>query len=205
MYNKRKDMKICNICQIEKPLDEYFRSNHGTCKVCNREKNRERNKKRYHDDPHHKQQQLDRTKQYVKETGYWAKWRENNRDKIKETNAKNKEYKRKWAQNQRQISIQYRLKENIRSRINLALKNKSNSSEELLGCPIEKYIIYLEQQFDQNMNWENYGIYWEIDHKQPISTFDLTKEQEIKECFNYTNTQPLSINENRQKGNKNNI
>jgi len=55
------------------------------------------------------------------------------------------------------------------------------------------------------MNWENYGIYWEIDHKQPISTFDLTKEQEIKECFNYTNTQPLSINENRQKGNKNNI
>jgi hypothetical protein len=198
-------MKICNICKIKKPLEEYFRSNHGTCYVCVKTKNKERNKKRYHEDPTHKQEQLDRTKKYIEETGYWAKWRENNRDKIKETNLKNKEYKRQWAQNQRQNNIQYRLKENIRSRINLALKNKSNSSEKLLGCSIEEYIVYLEQQFDQNMNWENYGKYWEIDHKKPISTFDLTKKQEIKECFNYKNTQPLSIDENRKKGNKNNI
>ena len=84
----------------------------------------------------------------------------------------------------------------------MALKNKSNSSEELLGCPIEEYIVYLEQHFNQNMTWENYGIYWEIDHTKPISSFDLTKEQEIKKCFNYKNTKPLSINENRQKGNK---
>ncbi len=198
-------MKICNVCKIEKPLDRYFRSNHGTCKECNRKKNRERNKKRYHEDPNHKQQQLDRTKKYIKETGYWAKWRENNRDKIKEINQNTKEYKRQWAQKQRKENIQYRLKENIRSRINLSLKNKSNSSKELLGCPIEKYIVYLEKQFDQNMTWENYGTYWEIDHIKPISTFDLTNEQEIKKCFNYQNTKPLSINENRQKGNKEHI
>ena len=196
-------MKTCNVCKIEKPLDEYFRSNHGTCYICVKEKNKNRNKKRYHEDPIHKQQKLDKTKQYIEETGYWAKWRENNRDKIKETNSKNKEYKRQWAQNQRQNNIQYRLKENIRSRINLALKNKSNSSEELLGYSIKKYIIYLEKQFDENMNWENYGTYWEIDHIKPISLFDLENEQEIKKCFNYKNTKPLSINENRKKGNKN--
>ena len=188
-------MKICNICKIEKPLDEYFRSNHGTCYLCVKEKNKNRNKKRYHEDPTHKQEQLNRTKKYIEETGYWAKWRENNRDKIKETNAKNKEYKRQWAQSQRQNNIQYRLKENIRSRINLALKNKSNSSEELLGCPIEEYIVYLEQHFNQNMTWENYGKdkYWEIDHIQPLS-----KEG----SFHYTNTRPYPISENRSKGNK---
>jgi hypothetical protein len=204
MYNKRSDMKICNNCKIEKPLEEYLSSNHGTCKVCNREKTRERNKKRYHEDPIHRQEQLARTKKYIKETGYWAKWRENNRDKIKETNVKNREYKRQWAQNQRQNNIQYRLKENIRSRINLALKNKSNSSEELLGCPIEEYVVYLEQQFDSKMNWGNYGKnkYWEIDHTKPISTFDLSNEEEVKKCFNYLNTKPLSVNENRKKGNK---
>jgi hypothetical protein len=52
------------------------------------------------------------------------------------------------------------------------------------------------------MNWKNYGTYWEIDHIKPISLFDLTKKQEIKKCFNYKNTKPLSINENRQKENK---
>ena len=145
---------------------------------------------------------MDSTKKYIQETGYWSNWRDNNRDKIKETNIKNREYKRQWAQKQRQNNIQYRLKENIRSRINLTLKNKSNSSEELLGCPIKEYIVYLEQQFDQNMSWENYGTYWEIDHIKPISTFDLTNEQEIKKCFNYKNTKPLSINENRKKRNK---
>jgi hypothetical protein len=195
-------MKICNVCKIEKDLDEYFKPNHGTCYICVKEKNRKRNKKRYHEDPTHKQQQLDRTKKYIKETEYWVKWRENNRDKIKETNLKNKEYKRQWAQNQRKNNIQYRLKENIRTRINLALKNKSNSSKELLGCSIEDYILYLEKHFNQNMTWENYGTYWEIDHIQPISSFDLTQEKEVKKCFNYKNTIPLSINENRKKRNK---
>jgi hypothetical protein len=86
----------------------------------------------------------------------------------------------------------------------LALKNKSNSSEELLGCPIEEYVVYLEQQFDSKMNWGNYGKnkYWEIDHTKPISTFDLSNEEEVKKCFNYLNTKPLSVNENRKKGNK---
>ena len=43
------------------------------------------------------------------------------------------------------------------------------------------------------MNWGNYGTYWEIDH-----TFPLSKGG----SFHYTNTQPLTIEENRSKGNK---
>ena len=45
--------------------------------------------------------------------------------------------------------------------------------------------------FLQEMNWENYGIVWEIDHKTPLSSFDLTQEKNIYEAFNYKNTQPL--------------
>ena len=45
--------------------------------------------------------------------------------------------------------------------------------------------------FLQNMRWENYGIIWEIDHKIPLSSFNLTQEKNTYEAFNYQNTQPL--------------
>jgi len=197
-------MKVCKNCNIEKPISEYG-SKHATCKECNRVKNRERNKKRYHNDPNYKARQLTSARKYQIENDYYSNWRENNRDKIKDYNQNHKEYKCQWAQDQRQNNIQYKLKGNIRSRIYQSLQNRTDSSEEILGCSIEEYIIYLEQQFNQNMNWENYGTYWEIDHIKAISKFDLTNVNEVKICFNYKNTQPLSINENRKKGNKNYI
>jgi hypothetical protein len=65
------------------------------------------------------------------------------------------------------------------------------------------------------MNWGNHGVTWEIDHIKACSNFDLTKLEEQKQCFHYTNLQPLFktteiaeqygyINEigNRNKGNK---
>jgi hypothetical protein len=107
-------------------------------------------------------------------------WVEDNREII---NTKRRE---KWANNP-----EHRLKSNIRTRIYKSLQNKSESSFHLLGCKIDEYILYLEKQFDENMTWNNYGSYWEIDHIEPL----------VKGGgFHYTNTQPLSIIENRKKG-----
>jgi hypothetical protein len=76
--------------------------------------------------------------------------------------------------------------------INYHLKGKKNeSSIKYLDCSIKEYIVYLENIFLQEMNWENYGTIWEIDHKTPLSIFDLTKEENIHKAFNYQNTQPL--------------
>lgn len=41
------------------------------------------------------------------------------------------------------------------------------------------------------MNWANHGKIWEIDHIIPLSSFDLTIEENIYKAFNYKNTQPL--------------
>jgi hypothetical protein len=65
-----------------------------------------------------------------------------------------------------------------------------------------EYFTYLEQQFDSNMNWNNYGEYWEIDHIKPIDSFDLTVEENIYQCFHYSNTRPLNKTENKAKSNK---
>lgn len=52
------------------------------------------------------------------------------------------------------------------------------------------------------MTWENYGTYWEIDHIKPIDLFDFSIEEDIYECWNYKNLQPLTVNKNKIKSNK---
>ena len=52
------------------------------------------------------------------------------------------------------------------------------------------------------MSWDNYGSYWEIDHIKPCDSFDLSNLEEQKECFIFTNTQPMKISDNRKKSNK---
>ncbi len=53
------------------------------------------------------------------------------------------------------------------------------------------------------MNFKNYGE-WEIDHIIPVSSFDFSIKQNIFECFNFRNLQPLWKIENRAKYNKRN-
>jgi len=70
-----------------------------------------------------------------------------------------------------------------------------------VGCDLNYFIRHLESQFDDEMSWGNYGL-WHIDHIQPCSSFDLSKEEEQKECFNYNNLQPLWAFDNLSKGAK---
>lgn len=78
---------------------------------------------------------------------------------------------------------------------------KSNKTIRLLGCSMIELSRHLESQFKSGMNWENYTFRgWHIDHIQPICSFNLTKEEEQKKCFHYTNLQPLWWYENLSKG-----
>jgi hypothetical protein len=49
------------------------------------------------------------------------------------------------------------------------------------------------------MSFKNYGK-WHIDHIRPCASFDLSKASEQKECFHYTNLQPLWAEDNLSKG-----
>jgi hypothetical protein len=42
------------------------------------------------------------------------------------------------------------------------------------------------------MSWDNWSLKgWHIDHIRPISSFDLSDPAQQKECFHYSNLQPL--------------
>jgi hypothetical protein len=80
---------------------------------------------------------------------------------------------------------------------------KKFSITELFGNTLDKVLAHIEHQFQPGMTWENYGRYtWHIDHIIPCSKFDLTDPEQVKQCFHYTNLQPLWAADNLKKSNK---
>ncbi|MDE2097588.1 MAG: hypothetical protein KGL39_10105 [Patescibacteria group bacterium] len=80
---------------------------------------------------------------------------------------------------------------------------KCYGSIEYLGCSIEHLKNHLESQFKTGMSWENHGIKgWHIDHIRPCASFDLSSPEQQKQCFHYTNLQPLWWHENIQKSDR---
>jgi len=99
----------------------------------------------------------------------------------------------------------FRLSSSLRARVQQSVRANSNTqkTKELLGCSIVYLKQYLEQHFIENMSWDNYGYYgWHIDHIKPCASFDLTNPEEQKQCFHYTNLQPLWAYDNLSKGAK---
>ena len=115
-------------------------------------------------------------------------------------NPYNKEYNKQKHKNyydyKRKNNLQFKMILNLRNSLNKKIKEynlkKSSSSLELLGISTKDFVSYIEEQWVKGyMNWENWGEVWELDHKIPISSFDLTNDLQLKECFNYKNFQPL--------------
>lgn len=96
---------------------------------------------------------------------------------------------------------QYKIKKNLRRRLHHALNDnlKLDKTMNLVGCSGQFLKKYLENQFTEEMNWNNYGSYWHIDHIVMICEFDLSKQQQQRKCFHYTNLRPLSAEDNLKK------
>jgi uncharacterized Zn-finger protein len=88
------------------------------------------------------------------------------------------------------------------SRIRNSLGYKSKKTIEYLGCNTEQYFNWLKYNFIDHFCLENHGKEWHIDHVIPLSTFDLTNEEEQLIAFNWRNTMPLSCKENLSKNKK---
>jgi len=151
---------------------------------------------------------LDKTKEYKKD--YYS----NNKDKIKANIEVNKEEirikKQKYYQNNKDrlnrshklyldSNISAKIAARIRTRIWIAIKNKSCSLPEYLGCSLDDLVLHLELKFTDNMSWNNYGK-WHIDHIKPLILFDLTDIDQLKQACHYSNLQPLWGKDNVSKG-----
>jgi len=196
--------KICKECNLEKGI-ELFVKNRNLCKECMKDykksyhlKNKDNIsslKKEYYNS--NKEDILDKRKENYS----------NNKDKKleyqKEYASLNKEkisvYKMEYQRNRRKTDPVYKLKYVVGRMIRNSLKckglSKSKNSIEILGCSIEFFKAYIEERFIDDMSWDNYGTYWDIDHKIPLST--AVTEEQVLELNHYTNLQPLDSHINR--------
>ena len=107
---------------------------------------------------------------------------------------------KKYANN-----LNYRIAKCLRCRFHKALSRdqKSDRATAMIGCTIERLRNHLEAQFTDGMSWENYGKNgWHVDHIRPCASFDLTDPEQQRQCFHYTNLQPLWATDNMRKSAK---
>ena len=90
----------------------------------------------------------------------------------------------------------------LRARMHQALQAqnsyKNSKARELIGCSYQELKQHLQSLFVEGMSWDNFGE-WHIDHIRPCASFDLTDPEQQKECFHYTNLQPLWAADNLAK------
>jgi len=179
---------ICRVCEKEKPYDDFpnrsavTNEKDTTCKECGKKYYRIYYKT-------HKEEQSKKRK------GYFKKY---NSSKIAKDRKRN--YKK---------TVKARLVNNLRTRIHHALKGltKSKKTLQLIGCTVEQLKYHLEKHFKEGMTWDNYGSgingrgmkEWHVDHIKPCASFDLSKPEEQRKCFHYSNLQPLWATENIKK------
>lgn len=201
--------KQCSRCRKFKILDSFNKDSsrkdrlYPYCKEC-----RKVDHKIYYKE--NRDKILARSSKWAKEncnrvTETTRRWQKRNPDRVREYNNRYKKEKRRRDDG-------FRIQCNLRTAVSQAIRRRRNgkginikkygSAIKNLGCTIDELVQYLESKFRFDMNWENYGKVWEIDHIIPLVNFDLTNSSDFLKAVHYTNLQPLSCSENRSKGAK---
>jgi hypothetical protein len=178
---------ICSKCKVEKPLSEFHKDRRkklgirSSCKVChNKTAGSYRGRNR---DLLNEKQRL-----YSYE----------NKEQIKE-------YFNMYRTKRYNEDTAFRILECLRGRVRWAINHgsKSASTVELVGCTVEVLRDHLESQFTEGMTWDNHSYEgWHMDHIRPCASFDMEDPIQQKECWHYTNLQPLWAFDNMSKGSK---
>jgi hypothetical protein len=147
---KNSTSKFCSKCKRESPKNRF---NKNTCYDC---LNISR-KKRILDGI---------SKKYPTSKLKMSEWRLKNKEKIKK-------YRREYSNTKYKNDINYKLLVTCRSFIRRCLMKKNDRTFNILGYTPERLKQRLECQFKEGMSWDNYGTYWNIDHRKPISMFNL--------------------------------
>lgn len=206
--------KICSECKIEKQKSEYIKSGttwgdglRSICKSCSYAKvksTREENRKdpEYIDDYNRKQRELyHRDKSHQQASS--SKWYETNKEEINQKRRENQdktyEQRKKFYENNPEKKLMLA----ARSRVTSDFKF-GKSSENLVSCNYNFLKEWFEFHFsiDNNLNFNNHGIIWHIDHVLPCAIFDASDEEDLKKCMHWSNLMPLEIEKNLKKSSK---
>lgn len=200
------ELKRCGTCKMWKHVSMFHKNKSmadgldSKCKHCKKDY-QDRNKEKFAEaSRRYRERHPERILEYVRtHKQSYVDYRNSHKKQISKT-------KSTYQSKKRKLNVEYKILCNLRTRLQNSLRRNSNgkfnTTKNLLGCSVEEFKVYLEKLFDDKMSWENYGSYWEIDHKVPCRAFNLSKPTEQAKCFHYSNMQPLEKLENRHKNDK---
>lgn len=211
----------CSRCDSVIPLEEMTeyrkRRKKLVCDACKKNAKKEYDANLYSDNS---ELIKNRVKSYVEDnrdkvSERRRKYRNANADKIRKNQ---REYKIKnrairWQKEKARLLIDsdYALKKRLRNNLLASVKNNQKAHNRkpasiftLLGCSYIEFKQYFESKFTEGMSWEIFTSTSEIhiDHIIPVSKFDLSDLEQAKQCFHYSNLQPLWRFDNLSKGSK---
>jgi len=165
-------------------------------------------KKRREDDPSAYAEQTAKSNAKKRVSGYWRSSAYKKTANRHKSRIRGKQARKKARDNYIDLvnkSPERLLARRLRTRLYKAIKAantaKQDKTLEFLGCSAATAMNHLEAQFLPGMTWDNYGE-WHIDHIRPCASFDLTDPAQQRECFHYTNLQPLWAKDNLSKSDK---
>jgi hypothetical protein len=218
--------KICTQCKNDLPINEYYRDRTIYTKIAYRSKCKscctDNNKKRQQHDVNTAiaekkcktcNEAKDVSEYYISKRhtdGYFSECISCTEIKRKNkgnnpTFKRTPEYMVEYL-NERKNDPNYKMKYVLRSNLTKAVcrihgGTKSERTMKYVGCSLDFLKNWFEFLFDEHMNWSNHGSYWHIDHIKPCSSFDLTNQEDIFSCYNWSNLRPLNKEENIKKSN----
>lgn len=196
------ETRRCSRCgEIKPATKEYFHVRNDKpsgltyhCKTCHKDARRSWRLKN---------KSLHEERSRAEKREYYAR----NKKKILEKKRQNRlSNPQKFAEARRQKYLNpfERVAVNISRRVNRVMRGTKaqKSWRDLVGYGSTELIRHLEIQFSRGMTWENYGKYWHVDHIVPVSSFDKTDPDWVRNCWTLSNLRPLPARENLAKSAK---
>jgi hypothetical protein len=225
--------KICKICNILKSINNFYLRKlnkdgyRNYCKECCAKQHKGYNQK-------HKEEIKEQRKIYIQENKYdidkqTKAYRQTHKEDKKEydkiyrkENKENINTQKRIYQNKKLKSDPfYKLRHYIstsiyRSLISYGSNKNEESCSKYLYYKIKDLYEHIENQFEDWMNWDNWGVYrsqkwdnndpstwsWQIDHIIPQSDlpFQSMEDENFKICWALKNLRPLSAKQNFTDG-----
>ena len=190
-------MKYCKYCKQSKPESEFYPNKSykdglsSKCKSCCADY------AKTYSQTHREQIKQYKTLYYSNEQNrqYHA-----NYNKLYYRN--NKEKQNQQQQQRYKQDLRYKLDLDSSRLLNRALRNRDSSCNlKWFNYTREQLYTHLELQFTPEMNWNNYGTYWELDHIIPKNQFDYLSPEDsnFRLCWSLKNLRPLERSKNKSR------
>ena len=184
----------CIVCEQDKALNEFKKKAGGkvghpitTCEKCKQNCKNKTARVYYW---RHRESCREKMAEFRKNNPTWIPlWKKRNKEKLRTQ-------ERAWKKIKRLTDPNFKLCDNFRRRVNIALKGKIKSERtmKLIGCHPDFLRKFLEDQFTTGMTWENYSYTgWHVHHIKACKDFDLTDPIQQKVCFHYSNLKPMWV------------